>query len=735
MDIPVIRLDHSSDGSAPTFVAMFADQSVQVHRLRFNRMRRQFDTTTTSGEVVIDDEGRGPPDYITTTGLGDNIYLIWREGILQRYDSRRLNNITLVETVDILPGEGAELTVVSNLIGRTTLLLGDSRGNVRGLFRVGPDRPVEYERRSLRPLLETVDDEEALLVLQEIMGTDTFRAEVDRELHASMGADNQTLAPVQLMSGDGAGAVTAISTSQRRRTIAVGHNDGRVRLHNVTNERLLAEIDTGHTEAVGRLVLNPRDSGLAAISGNRVQVWDVSAPHPESSMASLFTKVHYEGYSYPTHTWQSTGGTDNFESKYGMLPLIFGSLKATFFAMMFAVPVAIMAAIYTSEFLQPKMKSKVKPTIEMMASLPSVVLGFLAGLVVAQFIEDIVVAVLMAFFTVPFTFLLLSQIFQTLSAPVRMRIARWRFLVLILSLPIALYMAALVGPLVEGWLFWVEDPRAAVVLADGSIERNFTYNIRDWLSAHRQDFPVDASLPQFRSSAIGGWMILFMPVAALASLVLMTRYINPLMSTWAQQWTWSKLAFADAGKFLVVCLVAVVVAYLFSAIASLMVDGRGIFLDQYAQRNALIVGVIMGFAVIPIIYTIADDAMSAVPESLRSASLGAGATPWQTAVRVIIPTAMSGLFSAVMIGFGRAVGETMIVLMALGNTPIMELNIFSGARTLSANIAVEMMEAVKDSTNYRILFLAGLVLFIMTFVINTIAEAVRLHYRKKAAEL
>ena len=158
-------------------------------------------------------------------------------------------------------------------------------------------------------------------------------------------------------------------------------------------------------------------------------------------------------------------------------------------------------------------------------------------------------------------------------------------------------------------------------------------------------------------------------------------------------------------------------------------------LDVYVQRNALIVGFVMGFAVIPIIYTIADDALTSVPEHLRSASLGAGATPWQTATRIVIPTAMSGLFSALMIGLGRAVGETMIVLMALGNTPIMDMNIFNGARTLSANIAVELPEAVQNSSHYRTLFLAALVLFAMTFVVNTIAELVRLRFRKRAYQL
>jgi phosphate transport system permease protein len=164
-------------------------------------------------------------------------------------------------------------------------------------------------------------------------------------------------------------------------------------------------------------------------------------------------------------------------------------------------------------------------------------------------------------------------------------------------------------------------------------------------------------------------------------------------------------------------------------------DPRGGIVDTYSQRNALVVGFVMGFAIIPNIYTLAEDAMNAVPSHLRAGSLASGATPWQTAKWVILPVAASGIFSAVMIGMGRAVGETMIVVMAAGNTPILEWNIFSGLRTLSANIAVELPEAVKDGTLYRTLFLAALTLFLMTFVINTVAELIRQRFRKRAFQL
>jgi phosphate transport system permease protein len=168
---------------------------------------------------------------------------------------------------------------------------------------------------------------------------------------------------------------------------------------------------------------------------------------------------------------------------------------------------------------------------------------------------------------------------------------------------------------------------------------------------------------------------------------------------------------------------------------SLRLDTRGGIFGTYVQRNALVVAVGMSFAIIPLIFTLADDALSSVPDHLRSASLGAGATPWQTAIRVIVPSAASGLFSAVMIGLGRAVGETMIVLMAAGNTPLVSWNLFNGFQTLSAAIATELPEAARGTAHYRVLFLAALTLFAITFVVNSVAEVVRQRFRRRAYEL
>ena len=151
----------------------------------------------------------------------------------------------------------------------------------------------------------------------------------------------------------------------------------------------------------------------------------------------------------------------------------------------------------------------------------------------------------------------------------------------------------------------------------------------------------------------------------------------------------------------------------------------------YDPLNSLVVAFGLGFAIIPIIFSIAEDALSSIPHDLTAASLVMGASRWQTLWRIILPSASPGIFAAVMIGFGRAVGETMIVFMATGNTPILDLSPFNGFRTLSANIAVEITEAPVGGTLYRVLFLCAVLLFLLTFLLNTLAELVRQHLRKR----
>lgn len=682
-DVPIVLLDRAGDEDRPIIASLDEGGTLRVSQIRkrTNMMTQKTTLSATSGTYRVRARGERPR-ALKLSGLGDNAYLVWPDGNLRRYDTRRVDAIHLAEETDLTQDSGVHVTAVGFLIGKTTLLVGDSRGDVTGWFRV--------------------------------------RAE-DADT-----PDNLRLEQVKRMPGGNAGAVESVVSSQRKRTIAVGHVDGSVRMHNVTNERFLLEVDTERSRPVEHVVLSPRDDGLIAFGADRIWHWDIAVPHPEASLRAIFGKVWYEGYAKPEHVWQSTGGTDEFESKYGLIPLIFGTIKATFYSMLFGVPLALLAAIYTSEFLHPRMRSIVKPGVEMMASLPSVVLGFLAGLVIAPYIEDVVPTTLAALVTVPFAILLGSYFWQMLPGTTRTRFDAWRLAFLAITLPIGLYLATIAGPLAEQAFFRVDILNQTT----GQLEKT-EYSIKTWLNAYNED-PAN---PRYHSSPVGGWFILFLPLSGMLMGIVMSRVVNPALMRRSRAWGTSMLTTIDLSKFLIGAAGTIVLALLLSAAFSLFWDARGTYLGTYMQRNAMIVGFIMGFAIIPIIYTIADDAMSAVPEHLRSASLGAGATRWQTAMRIIIPTAMSGLFSAVMIGFGRAVGETMIVLMAAGNTPVMDWNIFNGFRTLSANIAVEMPEAVRDSTNYRMLFLAALVLFAMTFALNTLAEVIRLRYRKRAYQL
>jgi phosphate transport system permease protein len=143
------------------------------------------------------------------------------------------------------------------------------------------------------------------------------------------------------------------------------------------------------------------------IDGNgRLSSWSLHNPHPEITFKSLFGKVWYEGYDAPAYVWQSTGGTDDFESKFSLSPLIFGTLKGTFYALLFAVPLALMGAMYTSQFMHPTIKGLVKPTVEIMAALPSVVLGFIAGLWLAPMLEKVVPGIFLLPIVIPVVILL-----------------------------------------------------------------------------------------------------------------------------------------------------------------------------------------------------------------------------------------------------------------------------------------------------------------------------------------
>lgn len=656
---PVVQVDLAQGARGPVYAALTERGTLQLSSVEQteNMMTGEIEYESSGRTYPIERLDGRMPDFIRLVGQGGAVYAIWRDGTLVRYDSRNIEDAKIAERVD-LAEDGVELTCVQWLLGRRTLLVGDSTGRIRGWFLTKPEGA-------------TTNDGSVLVAAH-------------------------TFARI-------ASPVTSIATCPRSRLLAAGHANGHVQLAFVTNRAELLDVTAVEGEAIEALAVAPREDLLAAVAGGRLYTCAIDIGHPAVTLASLFTPVWYEGYDGPEHVWQSSSGTDDFEEKFGLWPLVFGTLKATIYSLLFGVPLALLAAVFTSEFMNPRARAAIKPTIELMASLPSVVLGFLAGLVFAPFIEDYVPAALGAFLTVPFAFLFGAYVWQLLPREKSLRWANLRFPMMCVTLPIGIASALVVGPVMEA-LFFAGD-------------------IKRWLSGQI-------------GSGMGGLVLLLLPISAFAVALLLGSRINPRLRESMANRTHRQAATLSFIKFGVATVVVIGLAVVGAGLLSVLgVDPRGGVFDTYVQRNAMVVGFVMGFAIIPIIYTIAEDALSTIPEHLRSASLGAGATPWQTAVRVVIPTAMSGLFSAVMIGLGRAVGETMIVLMAAGNTPVLEMNLFNGFRTLSANIAVELPEAVPSSTHYRTLFLAAFVLFAITFVLNTIAEAVRLRFRKRSHEL
>lgn len=259
--------------------------------------------------------------------------------------------------------------------------------------------------------------------------------------------------------------------------------------------------------------------------------------HPDAAVNTaawryVLRPYQWENYSRPEYIWQPVSEIP----KYNIVPLIIGSLKVTLIALIFSVPLSLAAAIYVSQLARPRVREIVKPAIELLAGIPSVVLGFFALLVMASFLQHV-----------------------------------------------------------------------------------FGYQSR---------------------------------------------------------------------------------------------------------LNAFVAGIALAFASIPVIFSIAEDALTSVPRSYVQAALALGASKWKAACQVVLPAALPGVFAAVALGFGRAIGETMVVLMASGNASIVSWNFFDSARTITATIAAELGEVVIGGAHYRMLFLIGILLFAVTFVTNLVAETV-----------
>jgi len=660
----IVALDYRIGGTVerPTraFVTVDAERRVRLSstETRTNLLTRRTTTEVRTTELPQVPEG-SRVRHLLMTGKADQVYVAEEGGRLFRFDTRDPAKPTLAETIDLAPGN-ERIGVLQFLNGEQALVVGTSSGRVDVYFRLQ------------RPNSRTVD------------GYAMIKA--------------HSLEPHQ-------GEVRALAESLRSKSFVTADSTGAIWMRHMTSEQTLLKLQAPSGLPLDAIALAPRDDAILAIGDSgRYAVWEIAAPHPETTFKSIFGKIWYEGYDGPVYTWQSSSGTDTFEPKFSLIPLIFGTIKATVYCLLFAVPIALAAAIFTSEFVNREVRGVVKPVMEMMASLPSVVLGFIAALILAPIVETWIAAVIMAFVAIPLGLFLSAYLWQLLPESATIRFGGLpKFGLMFVSVGLAGYLAYLLGPAFER-LFFAGDIKAWANGGAGS------------------DIPFMA--------------LLLLPLSFIAVTILFSRMAGDSFRAWLRQRPRTQAGATEFVRWALMLGLAVGVSFLVaSLLAGVGIVARGGVVDTYVQRNTLVVAFAMGFAVIPIVYTIAEDALNAVPEHLRAASLACGATPWQTAVSVILPTAMSGVFAAVMIGMGRAVGETMIVVMAAGNTPVLDWNIFNGLRALSANIAVELPEAVKDDTLYRMLFLAALTLFAMTFVINTLAEIIRQRFRKRAMQL
>ncbi|WP_429027804.1 ABC transporter permease subunit [Aeromonas veronii] len=529
-----------------------------------------------SGEIEWSSENYTIPSlprHVDQMLLTPNLRILFvRQGNrLSVYDIHNLSEISLRNVLEI-NATNANVTRVELLAGASSLLVGNDNGVISQWFEVAKDGKRQF---------------------------------------------------TQIRDFKGDGAVDLLTPEHFRKGFISADKDGIISFFHATGEtKLLTEtVEGGELSA---LAISPRHNALLMQQGDTFKLFTVENDHPEVTWSALWQKVWYEGYPEPQYVWQSTSASNDFEAKLSLVPLSFGTIKAAFYALLFAVPLGIAGAIYTAYFMSPGMRKFVKPTIEIMEALPTVILGFLAGLWLAPIVEDYLPGIFM----------------------------------MLVMLPMGMLLAA---------LLW-----------------------------HLLPDTLKQSVPE------GSQAVLLIPVVILIGWMALT--LSPVVEN----------------------------AFFGGDTRSWLTNVMGIKFDQ---RNSLVVGIAMGFAVIPTIFSIAEDAVFSVPKHLTQGSLALGATPWQTLSRVVILTASPGIFSAVMMGLGRAVGETMIVLMATGNTPIMDFSMFQGLRTLAANIAVEMPESEVGSSHYRVLFLAAFVLFVFTFFFNTLAEFVRQRLREKYSSM
>lgn len=665
-DQPIVSLDLTFAASANRLSIQKDEYALAVsdQKLLFARVETQ--ENMFSGEIteLVDtshiaiqsrSQPENPPSVMLLNGSQDAL-VVWNSGTIDRFRINTRDELEFRESVSTTAGTNSITTAIP-MTGRQMAVIGTEDGRMQAW----------------------------LVSTQQATGESNALAEIAPRSEGLM------LAHEVDVSED---SIATIACSERQHLVFAGSTTRKVaKVYQLTTDNLVVSQDISH--AVRKACFSSDGQRLICVGEQTASFSVANFMHPQASWKGLFSSVWYQGHDAPEYIWQPASGSGSTEAKLSLIPLLFGTLKATFFAMLVGVPLAIGAAVYTNSFLSTKARSGIKPAMELMANFPAVIIGYVVASVLAPVVRNYLTEFLVLLTLLPITFYYLGLIWNFFPQRFVSRYGPYQLLFLVVGFVPAITLSLFVSRTVNTTLF--------------------AGDLSNWLG-NRQ------------GATFGGWFCLFflsfLAIAGIASVLNTGSPKHPSRSArHLALWSLIKtsLMFFALGGLAAGCA---------SFLTSQGFDVRQHLTVGYQDGNAMLLGLALGFFVVPIIYTIADDAIQAVPNHLREASAACGASDWQTTTRIVLPAATSGLVSATMLGVGRAAGETMIVLMVAGNTPILDWSPFSGLRTLTSTLAIELPKATKGSTHFHTLFLAALLLFAITLAANWIAELIRAKFRK-----
>lgn len=652
---PILALDfipaeafEQMNGESGFHCAAIAGQSVILHR------RSEWGTDSFRCDLKQRSQD-GVPIGIGLLSSGDQVLVVWEQGIVDRYalsrDRKTPAALNWIEAQASFIGSES-VSCVTSLMGRQSIVCGTQEGNLLSWTLT----------TRTAPSTGTTGDPYQLSLLHCFQVSDF--------------------------------PIVAVSSSERAHVVAAMDSQHRLQVCHPTTERVLAtssphviegreDIPPGALRS-SFVLLNSEQRVALAASFNQVSVADVDIAFPNASAKGFFASIWYESQAEPGFHWQPAASQSS-EVKLSFVPLLFGSLKAACFALLFATPLGIAGAIYTSEFASPTLRRRVKPAIELIASFPSVVVGFVAAYLAAPLLASQLLGLVVWAVLLPPSILLVSRVGWVSRQFAGLGNGMGRLWVVAALTISSFFLSVGVAWLIEA--FWLQG------------------SLVEWIDRKP-------------ATAAAGWNLLFLPAGSIiATLFVARRRVT------------------GAGTVASLVIAVLIVAALSWGLVAFGWDVRQFLSSGYREQNSLLLGIALGFCVMPIIFTLADDALDAVPNSLRKASLACGATPWQTTRNVVLPAAASGVLSGVLIAFARAAGETMLVLTAVANTPVLEWSPFSGLKSITSALITELPEATEGGAHFRTLFLAAFLLFAFTLAINTFAEFLKIRYRRRMASL